>query len=219
MLRIHRSTVSVPGCLAVHDDPPRRYSDLHGSEKAEIRSALHSLQALRCAYCGRRTGAGPKDGHVEHFRRQADSPGLDRTWTNLFWSCNDEETCGKHKDKCDRPIGPQATYNPSDLLDPSTEDACAFLIFVADGTVAPREHLTAHEIRRAAETVRVFALGRSAYLAQSRRDAIAPYIDCITLLLESGPDLVPKYVEDTLVRVGGQPFEFAIRQILEGIVT
>src|SRR6516225_8488218 len=142
MHRLDRNTVSIPSCLA---SPPagRCYDDLHGNEKEEIRSRLLDLQKHRCAYCERRTGEERDDGHIEHFRNQAGRPELSLAWTNIFWSCNDEKTCGKHKDKCNRMSGPRVVFDPNDLIDPCGDDPTDFLFFVVDGTVRARDGIDA----------------------------------------------------------------------------
>src|SRR5262245_17191421 len=117
MRTIDRSAIEMPRCLD-HADPGRSYADLSGQDKGEIRTALLAAQKHRCAYCERRTGDERDDGHIEHFRRQADHPNLDMTWTNMVWSCNDEKTCGKNKDKCVRAGGIKAAFNPDDLINP-----------------------------------------------------------------------------------------------------
>ena len=126
MHTLDRNSVPIPACLAA---PPagQNYGNLHGAEKEEIRVRLLDLQKHRCAYCERRTGDERDDGHIEHFRHQAGHPHLSLAWANMFWSCNDEKTCGKHKDKCDRPAGPRAIFAPNDLIDPCQDDPNNFL--------------------------------------------------------------------------------------------
>jgi uncharacterized protein (TIGR02646 family) len=211
MRPIDRTTINIPLCLATSDSE-RRYPDLHRHEKEEIRTALLAAQKNRCAYCERRTGDERDDGHIEHFRKQANDPNLDMTWTNMLWSCNDEKTCGKHKDKCDRAGGPKARFSPDDLLNPLVDEPDAFLLFVTDGTVQLREGLDENNTRRAIETLRVFQLADSAYLRKSREDAVRPYINAIESLLMAGPELVRQYVLSELVNVEAAPFSAAIRR-------
>ena len=156
MHALDRNAVSIPPCLAA--PAGRSYDDLHGDEKEEIRTRLLDLQKHRCPYCERRTGEERDDGHIEHFRNQAGCPELSLAWPNIFWSCNDEKTCGKHKDKCNRMSGPRVVFDPNDLIDPCGDDPNDFLLFVVDGTVRPREGLGAVNQRRAQETLRVFQL-------------------------------------------------------------
>jgi uncharacterized protein (TIGR02646 family) len=216
MHRIDRAAVPVPTCLAA--PAGSRYDDLRGAEKEEIRAALLALQKHRCAYCERRTGEERDDGHIEHFRKQADRRDLDLSWSNLYWSCRDEKTCGKHKDKCDRPSGRLARFDPDDLIDPSAEDPTEFLLFVVDGTVRPREDMDAGSRRRAEETLRVFQIADSAYLRRSRQDAVRPYLRAIDSLGRERPELIVRYVQSEMEEIDSAPFATAIRQYLEGFL-
>jgi uncharacterized protein (TIGR02646 family) len=217
MHALNRDMVPIPPCLAV---PPagRSYADLHGHEKEEIRSRLLDLQKHRCAYCERRTGEERDDGHIEHFRNQGGHLHLSLAWTNMFWSCNDEKTCGKHKDKCNRQSGPRAVFDPNDLIDPCQDDPNNFLLFVVDGTVRPRDGLEEVNERRAKETLRVFQLADSAYLRKSREDAVKPYVGAIDSLLSAGADLVVRYVKSEVAKIDSAPFATTIRHYLEGIL-
>jgi uncharacterized protein (TIGR02646 family) len=217
MHRLDRNTVSIPRCLAV---PPagRCYDDLRGDEREEIRAQLLDLQKHRCAYCERRTGEERDDGHIEHFRNQAGCPALSLAWTNMFWSCNDEKTCGKHKDKCNRMSGPRVVFDSNDLIDPCADDPNDFLLFVVDGTLRPREGLDVVAQRRVQETLRVFQLADSAYLRKSREDAVRPYVGAIDSLLSAGADLVVRYVKSEIAKIDSVPFATTIRQYLDGIL-
>jgi hypothetical protein len=135
----------------------------------------------------------------------------------MFWSCNDEKTCGKHKDKCNRQSGPRAAFDPNHLIDPSQDDPNKFLLFVVDGTVRPRDGLNEADERRAKETLRVFQLADSAYLRKSREDAVRPYVGAIDSLLSAGADLVVQYVKNEVAKIDKAPFAATIRQYLEGI--
>jgi uncharacterized protein (TIGR02646 family) len=217
MHRLNRGAVPVPSAL-VNPPPDLRYDHLQTSEKAEIRSALLQIQGQRCAYCERRTGDSKDDGHIEHFRGQAKNRDRDVDWSNLFWSCNDEKTCGKHKDKCDRGTGPQAKFDPNDLLDACVDDPERFLLFVVDGTVRPRPGLSDAERRRAEETLRVFQLAVSPYLRRMREDALRPYIGAVDVLRSAGPQLLVDYVRKELSKLESAPFATAIKQFLEGMI-
>jgi uncharacterized protein (TIGR02646 family) len=212
-----RNAVAVPPCL-VAPLTGRCYDDLRGDEKEEIRARLLDLQKHRCAYCERRTGEERDDGHIEHFRNQAGCPALSLAWANMFWSCNDEKTCGKHKDKCGRQSGPRSAFDPNDLIDPCEEDPNNFLLFVVDGTVRPRDGLDEVKEQRARETLRVFQLANSAYLRRSREDAVKPYVGAVDSLLSAGPQLLVQYVQSEIAKIDSAPFAATIRQYLEGIL-
>ena len=214
---LDRNTVPIPPCLVA---PPAGlgYHDLNGTQKAEIRGRLLDLQKQRCAYCERRTGEERDEGHIEHFRSQAAHPELAVAWSNMYWSCNDEKTCGKHKDKCDRPTGPKAAFDPAEIINPSSDDPQDFLLFVVDGTIRPRDGLDVAAERRAQETLRVFHLADSAYLRKSREDAVRPYVGAVDSLLAAGPEVVVRYLQSEVARIESAPFATVIRQYLEGIL-
>jgi uncharacterized protein (TIGR02646 family) len=217
MHRLDKSTVPTPACCQLATDG-RRYTTLHGHEKAEIRTRLLELQKHRCAYCERRTAQGHDDGHIEHFRNQAGHDHLSLEWANLYWSCNDEKTCGKHKDKCTKWAGALARFDPDDLIDPGIEDPEGFLLFVTDGTVRPVEGLDGRDLERAIQTLRVFQLNDSAYLRTSREDALKPYISTINSLASAGQEIVVGYVKYVFDEGASAPFGTAIRQYLRGFL-
>jgi uncharacterized protein (TIGR02646 family) len=210
MRRINRDGVPVPECLEEIEDG-WTYRDLRGAEKEQIRTALIEVQGQRCAYCERRTGADAKDGHVEHFRKQADHNDMTLTWDNLFWSCNDENSCGKFKDSCSRVSGPRAKFDPTKLIDPSVDDPDDFLLFVTDGTVRPKDGLTDEQCNRAQESLRVFNLADYAFLRKAREDAVRPFVRTIAYLQEHAPGAVAAYVASEQEKIDSQPFSAAIK--------
>lgn len=216
MHHLDRNSIPIPACLAERVEG-RTYTRLSGAEKAEIRTALLDLQGNRCAYCERRTGDAHDEGHIEHFRKQADHGDLTTTWGNMYWSCKDEKTCGKHKDNCTKTNGRLARFNENDLLDPGIDDPDRFLLFVEDGTVVPRPGIDADARRRAEETLRVFRLADSAYLKKQREDALRPYKSAVKYLLPRGNDLLAEYVESERENIQQAPFSTAIRHYFEGI--
>ena len=139
----------------------------------------------------------------------------------MFWSCQDEKTCGKHKDKCDivNGTGPQRAFDVNDLIDPGVDDPDEFLLFVFDGTVQPRPGLSAMQERRAEETLRVFQLGYSPYLRKARHDSVSPYILTIDTLLPFGLDVVKNYVQSVIATIDSAPFGTAVRHYLGGLLT
>lgn len=215
MHKIDRSSVTAPACITPHD-PARQYSNLRKPQRAEIRTALLTMQQNRCAYCERRTGTGENDGHIEHFRRQEIFTQLTTQWNNLFWSCTDPKFCGKHKDECKHvgSTGKCRSVNMDDVIDPCADDPERFMQFISDGTIQPRSNLTLDEQRRYSETLRVFQLGEAAFLLDSRRDAVKPYIDALNDLLPLGAETVRAYVARQLPRIADAPFATAIRHVL-----
>jgi uncharacterized protein (TIGR02646 family) len=216
MHHLDRAGVPVPACLA---DPPEgwTYADLRGADKSEIRDALLAMQAQRCAYCERRTGDdGRVHGHIEHLWPRSKFPDRSLDWDNMFWSCMDERTCGKFKDNCKWSDG-RLKFNPADIIDPAQDDPEEYLLFVSDGTVTPRPGLEPAKRRRAEETIRVFQLNESAYLAKSRHDAIQPYLSAVTMLAELNPAVLSAYVAREIAQVSPRPHSTAIRHFLSSV--
>lgn len=210
---IDRGSVPVPSCLV---DPPERYYNLKGLDKEEIRSALFTIQGDRCAYCERRTGNGPNDGHIEHFRDQAGHEHLECDWTNMLWSCIDENTCGKYKDKCRHASGPQKKFNSDHVINPAIDDPEKYFVFVYDGTISLVEDLDTYDKLRAEETLRIFQL-RSVLLKKSREDAVSPIKRIVEMLLENNRDLLTAYIENELSKLTTTPFSTPIKNFLKSV--
>jgi len=217
MRRLDRTTVPPPICLTVRLNG-RAYDDLTRVEKEEIRTSLLNLQGNRCAYCERRTGDQRDEGHIEHFRKQAQHVTLTTTWENMYWSCLDEKTCGKHKDKCTKSNGTKARFDENELIDPGVDDPDQFLLFVDDGTVVPRIGIDATAQRRAEETLRVFQLADSAHLKQLRADALRVYKTTAMYLLQHGEQILADYLQTQKTHIEQAPFSTAIRHYFEGIL-
>lgn len=104
-------------------------------------------------------------------------------------------------------------FDPDDLIDPAIDDPDDYFVFVTDGTIRLKDDLSADQVKRANETLRVFHLDESAYLRKSREDAVKPYKNIMTLLITSTtPDVVHAYVQSEKSNVGNAPFSAAIRQ-------
>lgn len=174
------------------------------------------MQLARCAYCDRPTGAKHDDGHVEHFRGQAEHQHLELAWDNLFWSCNDEGTCGKHKDKCSHTSGPRRRFNSDQILNPSNDDPNDYLQFVSDGHVRPREGLSAELQARANETLRVFQLDASPLLTELRRDSVQMLVRAVDFLSDT-PPLLRRYVDKEISQASSRPFSLAVCQFLMSV--
>jgi uncharacterized protein (TIGR02646 family) len=217
MRHLDRTTIPTPACITGLIER-RAYSDLTGAEKSEIRGSLLNLQGNRCAYCERRTGDERDEGHIEHFRKQAEHDDLTSTWENMYWSCLDLKTCGKHKDNCSKISGPKAKFNPDDLIDPGVDDPDQFLLFVDDGTVVSRPGLDTDSQRRAEETLRVFRLADSAYLRQQRADALRPYKAAVKFLITQGGEILAQYLQTERAHIEQAPFSTAIRHYFEGLL-
>lgn len=212
---IDRFKVDAPACLMGPHVENWKYGELGQADRAQIRDAFDQINGPRCAYCERTTPLTPDDGHIEHFLGQAEYPDRTLDWTNMHWSCNDEDSCGKHKDKCVRQAGPLRSSGKGVVLDPSgPHDPETFLFFLDDGTVRPREPLSASDRNQAEETLRVLRLNDHADLKRDRKKAIKPYVDLIIDLQIVGADL-SAHRELLIASSRAKPFCTAIKQVLE----
>ena len=75
--------------------------------------------------------------HIEHFRRKKHFPELTFTWANLYWSCDQTDSCGHYKDHG------AGAYNVNDLVELCIDDPDEFFRFRADGTISIRPGLSA----------------------------------------------------------------------------
>lgn len=147
---------------------------IESEEHAIIGSALYEQQEYYCAYCEMKIKEVLHGGHIEHLERRNDNPRRTFDWNNMFFSCNNHDSCGKFKDN------EKLSYNINDIVDPSREDPADFFVFDALGNILPLNHSVEH---RATETIRVFNLQDSARLKQKR----AEIAETVKYFLESSP--------------------------------
>ncbi|PFG08822.1 MULTISPECIES: retron Ec78 anti-phage system effector HNH endonuclease PtuB [unclassified Marinobacter] len=180
-------------------------------EKAEIWAGLNMMQSNRCAYCEYeiRTEPDSHHAHIEHFRQRNCHPQGTFDWNNLFGSCNRGDSCGKYKDK--------QTYEHHDLIKADQENPDRYLRFLPDGQVVPAENLAPDEIQRAEETIRVFNLNGS--LRKIRETYVKGYLQTAETLLGLSEMFEEEEwrpcLEQELKDIAGQPFETAIRHVLQ----
>ncbi len=181
------------------------------TEKIQIWEKLDQLQNGRCAYC--EADIHNSDRHIEHFRQRSRYSQGTFDWTNLFGSCNREDSCGKHKDQC-------GSYNPDDLIKPDVDDPEHYLLFISDGTICIRNGLTDAEQQRARETLRIFNLNHDrGPLRYRRQQAVAGYIQTAEMLCALAieyPQEYPAILEDELQAIMHLPFVTAIKHTLLG---
>ena len=200
-----------PACLGAYEHGRHTWNDLSSAYRAEIREALWVMQGKFCAYCGR--AVPRKSGHIEHFVQKSRVPAVTFEWANLFWSCCDATTCGKHKDaRVER-----GSYRDSDLVKPDTDDPSDYFAYVVTGEMQPSAGLPDPRRRRAEETIRVFNLndpggGLRARRRQAFRMCRERILYLQSLLTEeptSGDwvELVDKEIDDFLDELLGTEFE------------
>jgi uncharacterized protein (TIGR02646 family) len=167
------------------------------------------MQGRRCAYC-----EGSLDAlgcHIEHFRRKdgAHSPHLTFVWANLYWSCNQADSCGRYKDHG------AGAYNPNDLVDPCLDDPDQFFRFRSDGTINVRHGLSVVEMRRAEETLRVFNLNpKWGRLRNMRKAAVSAYVTFADGSVVFSLGELQEFFREELELAEALPFSTAIRHVL-----
>jgi uncharacterized protein (TIGR02646 family) len=167
------------------------------------------MQGRRCAYC-----EGDIDNlgqHIEHFRRKGVHHALTFDWSNLFWSCDQPDSCGHFKD---RGAGP---YNVSELVNPCCDEPDDFFVFRADGTINVRPDLSERDEHRAKETLRVFSLDAEwGRLRNMRRIAVNGYVEETNEAFNEGWSLedIRAYFASELAVTQHLPFCTAIRHVL-----
>jgi len=224
MLKLDRSRIAAPDCLAKYDYRIHDWQDFKGACKKQLRFALFQLQGiegtttqdaseygLRCAYC---ESAIYDEGHIEHFRRKNPQhfPELTFEWGNLFLACGANTHCVHYKD---RPSA--AAYNPNHLLKPDEHDPSSFLYFHSSGEVRANCTLNDNDKGRAQETIRVFGLN-DATLRGARAKAVRSYskmkeedFEILALLDEAE---LESYFQSEVAATRWQPHATAIRHYL-----
>lgn len=211
MRKLDRTTCAAPPCVGGYQHGAHSWDDVTPAHKAEIRTHLETLQRRRCAYC-----EGDIDTlgqHIEHFRRKGDPAYRHLTfdWSNLFWSCDQTDSCGHFKD---HGAGP---YNVNDLVNPCADDPDAFFIFQSDGTISIRHGLSTADQHRASETLRVFSLDAEwGRLRAMRKIAVSGYVNDADTAFNAGwtPDDIRAYFAEELQIAQSLPFYTAIRHVL-----
>lgn len=134
---------------------------IKSEEHSAIATALYEQQEGYCAYCGIKINEKQTGGHIEHLERRSDNPQRTFDWNNMFFSCNNHDSCGKFKDNT------KQKYIVNDIVDPSTEDPADFFTFDTLGNILPLNDSTKH---RAEETIRIFNLRESERLKRKRAE-------------------------------------------------
>ena len=209
MRRLDRASVAAPACLANYQPGQHNWDDVVACDRSQIRERLEQLQGRRCAYC--EGGLDALGQHIEHFRRKhaGHSPHLTFDWTNLYWSCDQADSCGRHKDHG------AGVYNVNDLIDPCIDDPDVFFQFRSDGTISIRRGLSLAERRKAEETLRVFNLhpnwGR---LRNMRKATVANYVFMVDELSGFEQSELYSLFSEELAATRHLPFSTAIRHVL-----
>ncbi|MCP4119750.1 MAG: TIGR02646 family protein [Desulfobacteraceae bacterium] len=203
-----------PACLAKYKHGQNNWGDVSSEEKLQIWQRLDEMQQKRCAYCESQINKDSenKDAHIEHFRQRSRCPQETFKWSNLFGSCNRQDSCGNHKDRL-------PPYDPADLIKMDEENPDDYFLFVADGTIALRKNLTERQKHRAEESLRVFNLNpQHGALRYMRKATVQGYLQTAEELVEmalkfDAEEWLP-LLEEELNATKDLPFATAIRHIM-----
>ena len=198
-----------PACLSLYRHGLNNWKALTADNREEIWVSLEAMQQQRCAYCEGELRIGKR--HIEHFRQRDRYTRLTFIWSNLFGSCNQDDSCGKYKDELPR-------YDPASLIKPDDEDPEHFFLFISDGNIVVREGLSIMEKQRANETIRIFNL--NGVLRARRHIAVSGYLSLakeVQQLVDSGDFTLAQgneVLKDELIAIAHLPFSTAIRHVL-----
>ena len=212
MHKLQRSTA--PACLKGYKHGRDKWDQVSAQDKNEIWLKIDEMQKNLCAYCECKicTAPGKRNAHLEHFRQRRSDCYPEGTflWSNLFASCNRENSCGKHKDK-------QLPYVYQNLIKADQDDPEDYLSFLPDGSVVPVGKLNSHQRKRAEETIRIFNLNGP--LRQIRKSQISGYIQTAEELAAYAAEYdeaewLPIF-RDEMEKIKGLPFATAIRHTIQ----
>jgi uncharacterized protein (TIGR02646 family) len=149
--------------------------------------------------------------HIEHFWRKSVHPAKTFDWKNLYWSCDQTDSCGHFKDHG------AGAYDVNQLVDPCCDDPDLFFRFRSDGTIDVQLGLSPADKHKAEETLRVFGLcAQWGRLRNMRKAAVSGYLEDVREAIKAGfgPDDLVEYFEETLQEIATLPFSTAIRHVL-----
>lgn len=200
-----------PLCLSQYQHGRDNWGNVTPGHKSEIWLKLDEMQQHRCAYCEAaiKTERANSNAHIEHLRQRRSYPQGTFLWSNLFGSCNRQDSCGKHKDNL-------PAYDHQDLIKMDEEDPEQFLVFLADGNVVPAKGLRPSDKHKAEETIRIFNLNGA--LRQIRETAVKGYLQTAEELATYAEefeevDWLP-LLQDELNQIKDLPFTTAIKHTL-----
>ena len=148
-------------------------------EHCLVGDALYERQHHYCAYC-EIVLKQKTDGFIEHLARRSDFPQKTFDWSNMFFCCKHNDSCGNYKDNH------KVRFDVKDIIDPSQEHPQDFFVFDRFGHISPKTDLVADDEKRAIDTIRVFNLNNSKRLLSIRQKA-AKSVVCF-LQIDNHPD-------------------------------
>ncbi len=202
-----------PECLKNYSSPQQTWKSVGAACKHQIHDCLEEMQGKLCAYCEADI-SNPHNRHIEHFLTRARYPEQTFDWQNLFWSCENPNSCGRFKDPN---LGSLA--HATDIIKPDIEDPAYFFIFQANGEIVIRSDLSPQARQRACETLRIFNLnGDNTGLKTRRKAAADKYKNIMAGLMSfASSDCtqeVKAHIKKLLEKASKEEFYSTIRQIL-----
>lgn len=85
-------------------NPKKRYEDLKGDVKRDLKEHLLQEQKYLCCYCESKIEI--ENSHIEHVRPQSKCSKEDLNYNNLLISCGKKEHCEQYKKNKILPISP-----------------------------------------------------------------------------------------------------------------
>lgn len=211
MRKLARAIATVPCCLASYTHGRNTWRDVSDDDREQLHASLEQMQGRCCAYCeGSLDDLGQ---HIEHFRSRSRFVTLTFTWSNLYWSCSQTDSCGQFKDSG------AGSYDPNNLLDPCVYDPSMFLRFHSDGTVRVRLGLSPRDDHRARETLRVFNLHENfGRLRNMRKQAASAYLSTVDELATWSEAERRSYAQQEILATASQPFSTVVRHMFEDVL-
>lgn len=198
-----------PACLSNYSHGQHNWRQVTKNDKESIWQELEAMQGQRCAYCEGQ--ANPDSRHIEHFEQKHGRSQVTFLWSNLFGSCNRNDSCGSHKDR--------QQYTSADIIKPDAENPEAFFLFVGEtGKITVREGLSDADQHRARETIRIFNLNGP--LAQIRKARLVQYVPEgleARRWFETGlatVEQIADFFKDEISATADSPYATAIRHTL-----
>lgn len=172
---VRRQGFTMYPCCGLPGKTKKDFPSLWGKAKP----ALAKMSRRKCAYCEGEINA-ERSGQVEHFKPKARFPTLAYDWGNYFLACG-----GCNGAKSDR-WPAQGGYLRPDAVDPTV-----YLVFQADGFVAPVPgHIDA------ANTVDDFDLNRGWLVSRRRRHVldVMSRVEGLVQVYQENPQIAMKLV-------------------------
>jgi len=206
MKNLDRALANHPSCLSNYSSTNNNWGNVTSADKIAIWAELDKMQGCFCAYCQRKLTDAK---HIEHFyprnQFQSQFKSLTFEWNNIFGSCNDSNTCGKHKDSV---IG-DGCYNPQLLLKPDRDNPEYLINYYGTGTVVVKPSIDENMVARVNETIRVFNLN-TAVLEQLRENAVSGYLSVADQI---NSELVECENDDDLIQLCLDSVQDVLREV------